>query len=126
MGWPCWSRRCYTRIPSLAIFSFSMAARPISLRSCSGTERVYARDDRPWGGVDPPAAVYFYSPDRKAARPIGHLQNFKGILQVDGYADFETLAGNGEVVLAACWAHGRWPSYESSRRSSALELEPAD
>ncbi len=73
---------------------------------------VYARDDRPWAGPDPPAAVYFYSPDRKAVRPATHLENFKGVLQVDGYAGFETLAANGEVVLAACWAHARRKFYE--------------
>lgn len=50
---------------------------------------VYARDDRPWGGSDPPAAVYFYSPDRKAERPVAHLERFKGVLQIDGYPGFE-------------------------------------
>jgi hypothetical protein len=29
----------------------------------------YARDDRPWGGTDPPGVAYVYAPDRKAARP---------------------------------------------------------
>ena len=28
---------------------------------------VYVRDDRPWGGQDPPAAAYWFSPDRKGA-----------------------------------------------------------
>jgi len=42
---------------------------------------VYTRDDRPWAGPEPPAAVYFYSPDRKAERPASHLGRFKGILQ---------------------------------------------
>ena len=45
---------------------------------------VYARDDRPWAGPEPPAAVYFYSPDRKAVRPASHLEGFRGVLQVDG------------------------------------------
>jgi transposase len=73
---------------------------------------VYARDDRPWAGPDPPAAVYFYSPDRKAERPAAHLERFRGILQVDGYAGFETLADSEKVVLAACWAHSRRKFYE--------------
>jgi len=30
-----------------------------------------------------------YSPDRKAERPAAHLQDFRGVLQVDGYAGFE-------------------------------------
>ncbi len=52
-----------------------------------GTGRlwVYARDDRPWAGPDPPPAVYFYSPDRKALRPTAHLEGLQGVLQVDGH-----------------------------------------
>jgi transposase len=73
---------------------------------------VYTRDDRPWAGPDPPAAVYFYSPDRKAEHPAAHLGSFQGVLQVEGYAGFETLAASGEVLLAACWAHARRKFYE--------------
>ncbi len=60
-------------------------------RTKTGRLWVYARVDRPWAGPDPPAAVFFYSPDRKAVRPATHLGNFKGVLQVDGYAGFEAL-----------------------------------
>jgi transposase len=73
---------------------------------------VYTRDDRPWGGPDPPAAVYFYSADRKAERPASHLEGFRGVLQVDGYAGFERLTTGGEIVLAACWAHTRRKFYD--------------
>jgi transposase len=76
-------------------------------RTKTGRMWVYTRDDRPWGGPDPPAAVYFYSADRKAERPASHLEGFKGILQVDGYAGFERLTVHGDIVLAACWAHAR-------------------
>jgi transposase len=76
-------------------------------RTKTGRLWVYTRDDRPWGGPDPPAAVYFYSPDRKAKRPASHLERFHGILQVDGYAGFERLTARGDIVLAACWAHTR-------------------
>ena len=81
-------------------------------RTKTGRLWVYARDDRPWGGPDPPAAVYFYSPDRKAERPASHLDGFRGILQVDGYAGFEQLTVRGDVVLAACWAHARRKFYD--------------
>ena len=50
------------------------------------------RDDRPWGGTDPPGVAYVYAPDRKAERPIAHLAGFKGVLQVDGYAGYRALA----------------------------------
>ncbi len=76
-------------------------------RTKTGRLWVYTCDDRPWGGPDPPAAVYFYSPDRKAERPASHLEAFHGVLQVDGYAGFERLTARGDIVLAACWAHAR-------------------
>ena len=81
-------------------------------RTKTGRLWVYARDDRPWGGADPPAAVYFYSPDRKAERPAAHLQDFRGVLQVDGYVGVERLTVPGDIVLAACWAHARRKFYE--------------
>ena len=81
-------------------------------RTKTGRLWVYARDDRPWAGPDPPAAVYFYSPDRKGERPSAHLDRFKGVLQVDGYAGFERLTAKGEITLAACWAHARRKFYE--------------
>src|SRR5277367_1372651 len=72
----------------------------------------YARDDRPWGGCDPPGVAYVYAPDRKAKRPITHLAGFKGILQVDGYSGYRALAERGDVQLAFCWAHVRRRFYE--------------
>ena len=63
---------------------------------------VYARDDRPWGGTDPPGVAYFYAPDRKAERPIAHLAGFGGVLQVDGYGGYKMLADHGDVRLAFC------------------------
>lgn len=81
-------------------------------RTKTGRLWVYTRDDRSWNGPDPPAAVYFYSPDRKAERPAGHLGKFRGVLQVDGYAGFERLTQSGAIVLAACWAHVRRKFYD--------------
>jgi hypothetical protein len=51
----------------------------------------YVRDDRPFGGQDPPAAMFFYSRDRVAAHPVGHLASYSGILQADAYAGFNSL-----------------------------------
>ncbi len=81
-------------------------------RTKTGQLWAYARDDRPWGGRDPPAAVYVYATDRKGARPIEHLAGFKGVLQVDGYGGYRPLAEKGDVKLAFCWAHVRRPFYE--------------
>jgi transposase len=81
-------------------------------RTKTGRLWVYARDDQPWSGPEPPAAVYFYSPDRRAERPVAHLNQFKGVLQVDGYAGFEQLTARGDIALAACWAHTRRKFYD--------------
>jgi transposase len=51
-------------------------------RTKTGQLWAYASDDRPWGGSDPPGVAYVYAPDRKAERPIAHLEGFKGVLQV--------------------------------------------
>ena len=71
----------------------------------------YVRDDRPFGGPDPPAAVFFYSPDRRGEHPEGHLAGFAGILQADAYGGFNRLykpdRKPGPVLEAACWAHAR-------------------
>jgi transposase len=81
-------------------------------RTKTGQLWAYARNDRPWGGSDPPAAVYVYATDRTAGQPIKHLAGFKGVLQVDGYGGYRPLAEKGEVRLAFCWAHVRRPFYE--------------
>jgi transposase len=81
-------------------------------RTKTGQLWAYARDDRPWGGSDPPGVAYVYAPDRKAERPIAHLAGFKGILQVDGYGGYRALTERGDVQLAFCWAHVRRRFYE--------------
>src|SRR3954452_6669848 len=72
----------------------------------------YARDDRPWGGTDPPGVAYIYAPDRKATQPIAPLSGFSGVLQVDGYAGYRPLAKRNDVQLAFCWSHVRRRFYE--------------
>ena len=81
-------------------------------RTKTGQLWAYARDDRPWGGSDPPGVAYVYAPDRKAARPLSHLDGFTGILQVDGYAGYRALAERNTVQLAFCWSHVRRRFYE--------------
>jgi len=81
-------------------------------RTKTGRLWVYARDQRPWGGPTPPAAIFVFAPDRKSERPAAHLELFSGVLHVDGYAGFERLQARGNVVLAACWAHTRRYFYE--------------
>jgi transposase len=76
----------------------------------------YVRDDQPFAGRAPPAAVFFYSRDRTAEHPERHLRDYAGILQADAYAGFNRLyeAGRkpGAITEASCWAHGRRKFFE--------------
>jgi transposase len=82
-------------------------------RTKTGQLWAYARDDRPWGGSDPPMVAYVYAADRRAERPETHLGEFAGILQVDGYGGYTALARRrSQVRLAFCWAHVRRKFYE--------------
>ena len=72
----------------------------------------YVRDDRPAGDPTPAAVLFRYSPDRKGEHPQAHLQDFRGILQADGYAGFDRLYVNGRITEAACFAHVRRKFYD--------------
>jgi transposase len=75
-------------------------------KTATGRLWCYVRDDHPFGGKAPKAALYCYSPDRKGEHPKKHLAGFKGILQADGYAGYAGLYQQG-VTEAACMAHVR-------------------
>ena len=76
----------------------------------------YVRDDRPYGGPAPPAAVYYASSDRRGQHPQKHLAAFTGILQADCYNGFEPLFDPQKKVLpitpAFCFAHARRGFFE--------------
>ena len=75
----------------------------------------YVRDDQPFGGKDPPAAVYYYSRDRGGEHPAEHLAGYRGILQVDAYSGYNALFdGRRPVTLtpAFCWVHARRSFFE--------------
>ena len=75
-------------------------------RTKTGWLWVLARDDRSWGGPDPPGVVYFYAPGRGGEHAERFLKGFKGILQVDGYSGYNRLDGP-DVRRAYCWGHAR-------------------
>ena len=91
---------------------------PVLAQGKTDTARawVYVRDDKPFCGPDPPAALFRYSRDRSGDHPIEHLRSFAGILQADAYAGYRRLyepdRSPGPVTEALCWAHGRRKFYE--------------
>ncbi len=86
---------------------------PVLAKGKTATGRLwtYVRDDRPFGGADPPAAVFFYSRDRTAEHPERHLASYAGILQADAYSGYNRPYASGRspgaITAAACWSHGR-------------------
>ena len=86
------------------------------VKTRTGRLWAYVRDDRPFGGRDPPAAVLFYSADRAGTHPEQHLAGYSGILQADAYAGFNTVyepeRKPAPITEAACWAHARRKFFE--------------
>ena len=79
-----------------------------------------ARDDRPWGGTDPPAVVFHYAAGRGAEHPKALLADYQGILQCDGYAAYKALAAANEgITLAFCWSHVRRKFIELAKGKTA-------
>jgi transposase len=77
----------------------------------TGRSWVYVRDERPFGGKDPPAALFYYTRDRRGEHPQAHLATYAGILQADAYGGYGKLyepgRSPGPILEAACWAHAR-------------------
>jgi transposase len=87
----------------------------------------YVRDERPHQGKRSPAAVFFYSPDRKGEHPVAHLRDFTGVLHADGYAGFNGLYEGGHIVEAGCWAHVRRKFFDVHvANGSAIAKEALD
>ena len=80
-------------------------------KTLTGRLWTYVRDDRPFGGRDPPASLFFYSRDRGGEHPRRHLADWVGLLQADAYAGFGELYDGrrhpGPITEAACWGHAR-------------------
>jgi transposase len=80
-------------------------------KTVTGRCWTYVRDDQPFGGRAPPAAVFFHSRDRSGEHPQQHLAAWAGILQADAYGGYRKLydgkRGSGPILEAACWSHAR-------------------
>src|SRR5260221_4528855 len=98
---------------------------PVLAKGKTRTGRLwtYVRDDRPFAGPDPPAAMFFYSPDRGGEHSEQHLAGYAGLMQADAYAGFARLyeanRKPGPMIEAACWAHGRRKFFDLARINKA-------
>ncbi|MGL4241632.1 MAG: IS66 family transposase, partial [Beijerinckiaceae bacterium] len=103
---------------------------PILARGKTDTGRIwtYVRDDRPFGGSDPPAALYFASRDRRQEHPDEHLAGWRGILQADAYGGYNGLYDParkpGPVTSALCWSHARRGFFELADIAATARAGP--
>ena len=113
---------------------------PVLAKGKTDTGRcwVYVRDDRPFGGHGPPAAMFYYSRDRKGEHPQRHLAGYAGLFQADAFDGYRALylpeRHAGSILEVGCWAHARRPFFamadiaENARRRaagrSAVALSP--
>ena len=103
---------------------------PVLAKGKTDTGRLwtYVRDDRPFGGHGPPAAMFYYSRDRRGEHPQAHLADYAGILQADAFGGYNKLyevdRKPGPIISAGCWAHARRPFFaladiaENARRKA--------
>ncbi|MDP1874812.1 IS66 family transposase [Phenylobacterium sp.] len=102
-----------------------LAAGKTDIARCWG----YVADDKPFGGTDPPAAMFYYSRDRSGVHPQAHLAQWSGVFQADAFSGYDKLYAPdrtpGQILQAACWAHARRPFFifadlqEAARRKAA-------
>ena len=111
---PLWERLRRILLASATLFVDETTAPvldPGRGRTKTGFFWAIARDDRPWGGKDPPAVVYTYAPGRGHEHAATLLAGYGGIVHCDGYAAYKRLADpkreGGPITLAFCWSHWR-------------------
>ena len=100
---------------------------PAAGRTKQGYFWAIARDDRPWGGSQPPAVVYSYAPGRGHSHANTLLGGYRGILQCDGYAAYKKFGGSKSadppVTLAFCWSHVRRGFYDLAKTKAPIATE---
>jgi transposase len=88
------------------------------------------RDDRGWGGPQPPGVVFHYRPGRSGQHAEDILSGFEGTIQVDAYGGYNRLskpdrAGGKPLKLAFCWSHGRRKLIEAKPKAGSLIVDEA-
>src|SRR5260370_5754540 len=88
---------------------------PAKGKTDTGRSWVYVRDDPPFGGPDPPAAMFYYSRDRAAEAAHAPLADYAGIFQADAYSGYNKLyeadPKPGPIMEPACCVHARRPFF---------------
>ena len=91
------------------------------MKTRTGRLWVYVRDDRPFGGQGPPAALYDYSPTRHGEYPRKVLAGWSGVMQADAFSGYNALYDEGPLARA-----GRRGPVLGARAARLLRLRQAD
>jgi transposase len=93
------------------------------LKTVTGRIWTYVRDDRPFGGTDPPAASFYYSRNRAGEHPRSHLAGYVGLMQADAFDGYNQLykaqRKPAPILEAACWSHGRRKFFDLAKSGEA-------
>jgi transposase len=93
------------------------------LKTVTGRIWTYVRDDRPFGGTDPPAALFYYSCNRAGEHPQSHLAGYVGLMQADAFDGYNQLykaqRKPAPILEAACWSHGRRKFFDLAKSGQA-------
>jgi transposase len=93
------------------------------MKTVTGRIWTYVRDDRPFGGSDPPAALFYYSRNRAGEHPQRHLAGYVGLMQADAFDGYNQLYKANRkpapILEAACWSHGRRKFFDLAKTGEA-------
>jgi transposase len=93
------------------------------LKTVTGRLWAYVRDDQPFGGKVPPAALFYYSRSRAGDYPRAHLSGWSGIMQADAFAGFnqryEARRRPAPIIEAARWSHARRKFFDLAKLTKA-------
>ncbi|MET1247752.1 IS66 family transposase [Sporolactobacillus sp. STCC-11] len=103
-----WLRLIYDRMKTYLVARDLLHADETTLQVLKEPGRSASSKSYLWlyrtGREKPGIILYDYQTTRAAKHPMKFLEDFKGYLQVDGYAGYQQLKN---VILAGCWAHAR-------------------
>ncbi|SOB78105.1 Transposase [Marinobacter sp. LV10R510-11A] len=62
-----------------------------------------------------PSVLFEYDPSRAGRVPVRLLDDFKGILQADGYSGYGKVCRNNGITRIGCWDHARRKFVEATK-----------
>src|SRR6266403_408894 len=97
---------------------------PVLAKGKTDTGRcwVYVRDDRPFGGQDPPAAMFYYSRDRAGEHAQAHLADYAGIFQADAFGGYADHLRSGELLQHTARRQPGRQRMQAPRKSDLQEI----